>query len=350
MTNERKGGWLAGTALAAVSVVVSFVTCELIYRAYVNRQYQWSVDSFRSESWRIVPGSPLIFRLPANHDGKARLLLVDEYVPYRTNADGFRDPERGKKDAAVPRVLVLGDSYTFGWGVADGEPYPQRAEALLRSHGAAAEVLNAGVPGYNTEQESFLLAELMPEYKPDMVVVGYAMNDAEPQGNVPQPPAVTYRYAWSWMWEDCRELIMRNLAGQRSWSSPAKLAPGSDYVLGFAPDSHKWRESKAALEDIAAACRRARVPLLVLILPDFTRRFDSSYPHGMIHGCVSRWCHELGNEVVDLMPTFAGQDHRSFMISMDGHPNTGAHEIIGRVLALRIVAALHLTAAASARP
>ena len=58
-------------------------------------------------------------------------------------------------------------------------------------------MINAGVPGYNTEQEAVMLDELLPRYRPDMVVVGYVMNDAEPQMNVPQPPAMTYRYASS---------------------------------------------------------------------------------------------------------------------------------------------------------
>ena len=63
------------------------------------------------------------------------MLSADEYAPYRTNADGFRDAHRGAKRAGVPRVLVLGDSYTFGWGVTD----PSRTRSAPRRDSAVRE-------------------------------------------------------------------------------------------------------------------------------------------------------------------------------------------------------------------
>jgi hypothetical protein len=161
----------------------------------------------------------------------------------------------------VPRVLVLGDSFTFGWGVLDDEPYPQRTEQLLRARGLDVEVINAGIPGYNTEQEAALLDELMPRFQPDQVVLGYVVNDAEPQANAPQPPAITYRYLRSWLWEDARELVARQLPGQSDWRSPHKLVTSVRYPDGFQPTSPKWRESKAALGRIAHICRAAGAQL-----------------------------------------------------------------------------------------
>jgi hypothetical protein len=333
-------GLKASITLTLVATTISFVSVELVYRAVLKARYRAQVAAFTSETWQLVPDSPLIFRLPASHDGRARMLSADEYVPYRTNADGFRDAPRGAKRQGVPRVLVLGDSYTFGWGIVDGEAYPQRAEALLRERGLDAEVINAGVPGYNTEQESFLLDELMPKYRPDMVVVGYVMNDAEPQMNVPQPPAITYRYALSWMWEDARELVMQRLGGLPMWSSPNKAQPSYDYAQGFSAESRKWRESKAALSRMSVACRRSGMPLLVMILPDFTQWFDANYPDTVIHRAVADWSRELGIESVDLMPRFQGQDHRLFPILTDGHPNARAHEMIAGILRDWVVADL----------
>lgn len=235
---------------------------------------------------------------------------------------------------------MLGDSYTFGWGVAEAEPYPQRAEALLRERGLHAEVINAGVPGYNTEQEAFLLDELMPRYRPDMVVLGYVMNDAEPQMNVPPAPGGTYRHAASWVWEDTRELVMRRFAGAKEWSSPNKSTPSFNYALGFAEGSRKWRTSRTALGRIAGTCSRSGVPLLVMILPDFTQWFDARYPDLVIHRAVATWGGELGFEVVDVLPIFHGKDHRMFWLPTDGHPNAAAHEIVAGILRDRLIARL----------
>jgi len=344
-----KQGLKSSIVLALVSSAISLVGGELVYRAVLDVRYQARIAAFTSETWVLVPDNPLVFRLPASHEGRVKMLSADDYTPYRTNADGFRDAPRGAKRPGVPRVVVLGDSYTFGWGVDDAQPYPQRAEAQLRERGIQAEVINAGVPGYNTEQEALLLAEVMPKYRPDMVVLGYVMNDAEPQMNVPQAPSLTYRHAVSWMWEDARELLMRKLA-RPDWTSPNKDVPTFDYVKGFARESRKWCTSKAALGRMAAACRESGVPLVVLILPDFTQWFDASYPDGVIHRAVAAWSRELGVEAVDLMPLFQGRDHREFMILTDGHPNAPAHDMIASVLRERVVADLRLAAIGASSP
>ena len=333
-------GLRASLALALASTAISLVAVELAYRAFLEARYRARLARFRSETWQVTPGSPLVFRLPASHKGRVRMLWADEYVAFRTNADGFRDPPRGPSVRGVPRALVLGDSYTFGWGVGDAEPYPQRAEALLLERGLHAEVINAGVPGYNTEQEAFLLDELMPRYRPDMVVLGYVMNDAEPQMSIPQPPGETYRHAISRAWEDSRELVMRRLFGAPEWSSPNKSSPSFNYALGFAEGSRKWRSSRAALGRIVDTCSRAGVPLLVMILPDFTQWFDARYPNLVIHRAVATWGGELGFEVVDVLPNFHGKDHRLFWLPTDGHPNAAAHEILAGVLRDRLIARL----------
>ena len=345
-----KRGLPASIAVAALSTSVSLVAVELAYRAALNGRYKRQLAAFRGETWKLVPGSPMGYRLPASHEGRVRLQPSDESVAYRTNADGFRDGPRDPDRRAGPRVLVLGDSYTFGWGVADDEPYPQRAEALLRERGIGAEVINAGIPGYNSEQEASLLDELLPRYRPDMVVVGYVMNDAEPQMSVPQPPALTYRYAASWAWADLREQAVRRLGGDPEWVSPDKSLPASDYARGFEPDSRKWRESKAALARMAAGCRRAGIPMLVMILPDFTQPFDGRYPDAVIHRAVTEWGRDLGFETTDLMTVFQGRDHRSLVLAADGHPNQAAHAAIAEVLRDRIVAGLRLESAGAGPP
>ena len=348
-----KKGVRASAALLLVSAALSLVAVELAYRATLKKRYRAQVATFTSEVWQLVPDSPLVFRLPARHQGRVRMQVTGEQVPYSTNADGFRDASRGAKRRGVPRVLVLGDSYTFGWGVTDAEPYPQRTEALLRDDGIAAEVINVGVPGYNTEQEAALFGELLPRYQPDMVVVGYVMNDAEPQMNVPQPPAITYRYARSWVWEDSRELFMRRVLKRAGWISTNKSLPAVDYTRGFEERSPKWRESKAALARIALACNQAGIPLLVMILPDFTQQFDASYAEAGIHRAVAAWGKDLRIETADLMTVFEGQDHQQFWLPADGHPNARAHDVVAGVLRDRIVERLRLgdaRGAAMARP
>jgi lysophospholipase L1-like esterase len=77
---------------------------------------------------------------------------------YRTrveiNALGLRDPERRlEAEPGVLRVLVLGDSFVEGLGVAQDETLTRLVEARLRTGGKAVEVLNGGTAAYSTDQE-----------------------------------------------------------------------------------------------------------------------------------------------------------------------------------------------------
>ena len=102
-------------------------------------------------------------------------------VPVHTNGLGLRDDREYtlEKGASTFRILVLGDSVTFGHGGIAENAYPRLLEKLLREWRSDVDwqVWNAGVPGYNTSQELAHLLELGPLARPDLVVVGFFLND-----------------------------------------------------------------------------------------------------------------------------------------------------------------------------
>lgn len=79
------------------------------------------------------------------------------------------------------RIVCLGDSFTFGWGVEDDETFPVLVEEKLAGQvDVPVDVINCGLPGYNTYQELQLYRKLMSPLKPDYVVVAWYMNDLDP--------------------------------------------------------------------------------------------------------------------------------------------------------------------------
>lgn len=99
------------------------------------------------------------------------------------NALGLRGHEpRPEADGdAGRRVVCLGDSFTFGWGVEDDETFPVQLEALLEGESdGPVDVINCGLPGYNTYQEHQLYKKLMQPLAPDVVVIGWYLNDLDP--------------------------------------------------------------------------------------------------------------------------------------------------------------------------
>ncbi|MCC7009135.1 MAG: hypothetical protein IT184_09985 [Acidobacteria bacterium] len=104
------------------------------------------------------------------------------------NALGLRGdlPEDPKPDGAV-RVLAVGDSTTFGWGVGDRETYCAELERLLRHQfpERRIEVVNGGVAAYDLKRDYKLLERLAPRLKPDIVLVGLYWNDLPYEGVSP---------------------------------------------------------------------------------------------------------------------------------------------------------------------
>ena len=97
------------------------------------------------------------------------------------NSKGLRDREYPyEKPAGVFRILVLGDSFVWGYGVSNEETFTERLEQALTAEGAAIEVLNAGVSGWGTDQQLLYLESEGFKYSPELVVLAFFLyNDPE---------------------------------------------------------------------------------------------------------------------------------------------------------------------------
>ena len=95
------------------------------------------------------------------------------------NSLGFRGGEYARaKPAGVTRILFLGDSVVYGFGLWAKDTIPQQLETLFRSHGKKVEVMNFGVCGYDSEQSVEFFNELGLDLDPDIVILGYTLNDS----------------------------------------------------------------------------------------------------------------------------------------------------------------------------
>lgn len=115
--------------------------------------------------WRLVPNET------------CRQRTVEYDIQYKTNSKGLRDDEEHSyaKDTSKKRIIVLGDSHTFGQGVAAENTF---GKLLQKKTGA--EVLNFGVPGYDAGQYYIALKTEGMKYDPDIVIFDfYFLNDID---------------------------------------------------------------------------------------------------------------------------------------------------------------------------
>ncbi len=197
------------------------------------------------------------------------------------------------------------------------------------------DACNLGVPGYNTVQEYHLLNQVVDRYAPDLVVLGYVMNDAEPQRNVPERPSIRYKYATSWLLAFIKEQINYYV-----YDGEQKLNTGintnADPKLSVRENGPKWAEAHQAFVDIVALCKKREIPFLVFIFPSHSYPFDDRYPFRMIHEKVLRWADENGVRAVDLFPYMKGKNYREYSVEGDGHPNGRSFLETAKVLAPKI--------------
>ena len=136
------------------------VAAELILRTIDLRELR---DSYE-------PGRALLF----HHDAELGWAPVPNAsatftgtrtVTVRNNSLGLRDIEPA--GTRKPAVLFLGDSFVWGYDVEAQERFTN----LLRAKLPAARIVNAGVPGYGTDQEYLLLARIWGAIRPNVVVL-----------------------------------------------------------------------------------------------------------------------------------------------------------------------------------
>lgn len=128
---------------------------------------------------RIDPGPPfpgfagLLF--PPNLE--SRYETHDYTSEERINSFGFRDREISLVKTGTCRIVAIGDSFTYGWGVNLDQTWVKVVEENLRRQGLDVEVLNLGKPAANPWQYANIAEKVIPALKPDLVLVGVLAGD-----------------------------------------------------------------------------------------------------------------------------------------------------------------------------
>lgn len=108
----------------------------------------------------------------------------------KTNSLGFRDREFSAQKNARIRILALGDSFTYGWGVEVDQSWPKVLEQRLRSGGLDVEVANLGKPAGSPRNYADIAEKAVPALKPDLLIVAVLQGDDVAQMDLPPQPEI----------------------------------------------------------------------------------------------------------------------------------------------------------------
>ena len=209
------------------------------------------------------------------------------------------------------RLLCLGDSWTFGWGVEQQDSYCSRLEELL---GGKWETVNLGVPGQNTVEEVRRLELHGLVFEPDIVLVQHEEGDLEPPlktSNVGSIGALVASHVALY------RLVLRARHGGQAWSTQGwrRVGNGAVGLLGW----DGLAESRAAMTRLARLGRdRGFEPIVFTDVPDLRELIEVLDAEGMHHA--------------SLLPALDGPAEE-LLIPEDGHWTAVGHRRVAELMA-----------------
>lgn len=304
--NWRK--WRTRVFLVVGSLVFCFVVFEIILRLLYGVHLQYRVDD--EVYWALEP----------SQTGFPRLGLP----PATINSHGFRGPEpqEGQRN-----VLMLGDSYTFGWGVADNETMPAQLQHLLDERESGWQVLNAGVPGWGLFQQEVVLARVVERYRPEVVVLTLVRSDLYRLPFEDDESRTAY----------LSRARIRSFLRRSTALSFVKERLGGFLQTNFGATEHfrlgeeledLWERNTRYLDGLSHYLGLQGTRLLVLVYPFRTPAFGEM---------VEAYCVHQGLDcITDLRESFEAYGEERLQLPLDGHPTPLAHSLAAARLATEI--------------
>jgi GDSL-like lipase/acylhydrolase family protein len=354
---------LVRMAIASVSVMIAawfVVVLDYQYQvAGLSRYVLWSdglflvgllglIVTLSAWSWGFARVRSLVLRLGfsiavligtlAAGELAARKVLSHDLdvlanpAPAALNSLGFREREIGPKDPGRYRIIILGDSFTFGNFVEEKDRFSNQLQVML---GPRYEILNLGYPGNNLPDYLPALDRALT-MKPDFILLQLYENDFETPGMMRHRPT---SYTLLPLDTDSRlerESVLYRLIVDR-WNVLQETIGFAerytDYMARLLrdPESIDSREGVSELTEFIERARRAGVPTGGVLFPALYGLADHGreYPFEYLHERVGKLYKDTQTPYLDLMPAFLTiRDPRTLVVNRwDAHPNAKANHL-----------------------
>jgi lysophospholipase L1-like esterase len=247
-------------------------------------------------------------------------------VDVKINSQGLRDYEYPfDKRPGTYRIMMLGDSTTFGWGV----PLEYTAAKILErklNNGSGTrnkrfEVINAGIGNYDTVQEVTYYSTRGQAFHPDLVVLVFFINDPEPVPREERGVLVDRSYLVALGINRFDGVLIR-FGWRPAWK---------EYYASLYDDNKPgFQACKAALKTLANSTRNNHSSLLAALLPELHQINDNSYPFKTEHQKIKDIMAPESVPVIDLIDGLKdhGPENTLWVTPLDDHPNAKANELI----------------------
>jgi hypothetical protein len=264
----------------------------------------------------------------------------DGCVSVRINGHGLRERDEitPEKPAGQRRIVCIGDSFTFGWGVPEEVGWVRLLEDDLRPTHGDVRTVNCGAAGTVCIDEYVCgLEQRFHAFGPDAVVLTICLNDLVPSSGLnlldPVKPSGLR------LVDLARGVFGRraiDLDPGRDWVQELLDLPKSEGEAGglYNPDrpfEAMWSQGvpQKSLRAAKAFCEPRGIPFLVVLWP-FLQGLGPGrhYPFQKLHDLVAADCAAAGIPCLDVLPALAGTpDEDLWVTPADPHANPLAHRL-----------------------
>ncbi|MGN7611563.1 SGNH/GDSL hydrolase family protein, partial [Magnetococcales bacterium HHB-1] len=253
-------------------------------------------------------------------DGKKKAdnpLLGHEHVPHfqaflmgadvHINSKKLRDREFDyQKPEQTFRILMLGDSVTFGWGVRVQDTVSKLLEHALnakpdRKH--AFEVINTGVGNYNTQMQTDYFFSEGYKYQPNLILLNYFINDAEPRPQRTENFWLEHSYAAVYLLGKL-DSILRQSSVRKPWQ---------DYYSDlYKPQASGWKIAKKSIKRLAHYSQKNQIPLIFINYPELHEL--KNYPFQKVNQQLQQLTKQEAIPYIDLLPSIKDEKPESLWV------------------------------------
>jgi lysophospholipase L1-like esterase len=254
-------------------------------------------------------------RIGHEHRPNANAFLMGTQVT--TNRWGHRDHEiRVERQPGVQRIVMLGDSFVEGWGVPLQDTVSKRLERMFERQLQPVEVMNTGVGNYNTVMAIQAFLSKDARFKPDMVVLNFTFNDAEPVPSYEAAGLLARNSQAYTVLHGGLDAVLRLVQVRQPWDQ---------YYLSLY-DTRGWEVAKSAIHELAQYCRGTGTKLLIVNWPEL--HDVQNYRLQEITDRVRRVAAAEVIPFVDLLDAVITQESSKLWVTRpDPHPNSFANAL-----------------------
>ncbi len=283
----------------------------------------------------------IVFRYGMNSEKERSSITKEWQEKYvKTNRLGYRDKEYAyEKPQGVFRILVLGDSQTFGQGVERLEDtWPKKLEEKLNAGLSPKrfEVLNVSGPGWNSDTQLYQLYRFGLKFDPDLVLLAYYHND------IPMPLYFECDSSDRTIFPedktldiDMTKLEVYRFLKFRFNRALEKLGrkPTFAECVNKLYESRGWDMGKIYLDTMNLTAGVKNIHFMISVLP-VVYELNENYPFNVMHSQMKKYCRERGIYCVDLFEEgFRGLDADDVAFSkVDRHFNEKGAEVVAQTL------------------